>query len=164
MFQNLRQGNTLYILDKSDVPVLKMGQVVNVGQPTAVYNTKTAGLTMGLQPKMELTIRAKVDDKEGDFSHLPADMTVHDYGNMIVTDNREAMLSEVDSLKQGAVQILESVERSKATIAACDEMFKVLNPSFAKEMARDEAIGNLNERLNGIESTMSQMLKLLNKK
>lgn len=164
MFQNLRQGNALYVLDKADVPVLRVGEIVSVGNPTPVYNTQTAGLTIGMQPKMELAIRCKVDGKEGEFAHLPADQNVHDYGNMIVADSREAMLSEVDSIKQRAQGILDKVESSKATIEACGEMFKTLNPNYAKEQERDEAITSLSDRLDGIESSMSQILKLLNKK
>lgn len=164
MFQELRQGSTIYVLDKNDKPTLKTGQVLSVGQPTPVYNTQTAGITLGMQPRMEIIIRAKVDDKEGDFAHLPANLGTHDYGTMVVTDSREAMLSEVDTLKQRAQQELDRREKNEAIVAACNEMFKSLNPSYAKEAERDEAIDNLNSRLDGIEDTMSQVLKLLNKK
>jgi hypothetical protein len=164
MFQNLRQGNTLYVLDKSDVPVLRIGEVVSVGNPTPVYNTQTAGLTIGMQPKMEISIRCRVDGKEGDFAHLPIEQNVHDYGDMLVADSREAMLSEVDNLKQRAQAVLDKVEYSKATITACGEMFKTLNPNYAKEQERDEAITSLSDRLNGIESSITQILKTLNKK
>lgn len=164
MFQELRQGSTIYVLEKSEKPTLKMGQVINVGQPTPVYNTQTAGITMGMQPRMEITIRAKVDGTDGDFSHLPASSGVHDYGNMVVADSREGMLSEVDVMKQRAQQELDRREKNEAIVAACNEMFKSLNPSYAKEAERDEAITNLNSRLNGIEDAMSQILERLNKK
>lgn len=164
MFQNLRQGNTLYILEKSETPTLKMGEVVSVGAPTPVYNTQTAGLTMGFQPKMEMSVRAKVDDKEGDFAHLPTDQSVHDYGTMIVTDGREAMLSEVDAMKQRSRHILETVDYHKEVVEACEDMCKKLNPNYAKERERDEAIDTLNERMSGIEEELSKVVKLLTKK
>ena len=164
MFQNLRQGSVLYVLEKSEKPVLKMGEVVSVGAPTPMYNTQTAGLTMGFQPTMEVVVRAKVDGKEGDFPHLPATNGVHDYGNMVVTDSREAMLGEVDTLKRTAENVLASVERNENVVSECDTILKSLNPDYAKAKERDEAISNLNNRLDGIESTMSQVLKLLNKK
>ena len=164
MFQNLRQGNTLYVLDKGDVPVLRIGEVVSVGNPAPVYNTQTAGLTIGMQPKMEMSVRCRVDGKEGDFAHLPIEQNIHDYGNMLVADSREAMLSEVDNIKQRAQAVLDKVDSSKATIAACGEMFKVLNPNYAKEQERDEAITSLSDRLDGIESSITQILKTLNKK
>lgn len=164
MFQNLRQGSTLYVIERSDIPVLKLGQVISVGSPTPVYNTQTTGITMGLQPMLEVTVRAKVDDKEGDFAHLPATSGVHDYGNMVVTDSREGALSEIDNISRAAQQRLDNRDKDEKTVAACKDIFKTLNPNYAKEVERDEAIGNLNSRLDGIEDTMSQVLKLLNKK
>lgn len=164
MFQSLRPNDTIYILDKADVPSLRTGQVVNVSAPTPVYNTQTIGVTMGMQTTKEVLVRAKVDEKEGDFAHLPAEGTVKDYGNMIVTDSREAMLSEVDKIRMNAQNELNREELNKSTVSACDEMFKTLNPNYAKELERDQAIDNLNSRLNGIENSMSQILKLLNKK
>lgn len=167
MFQNLRQGNSLYIIDKTGVPSLKIGQVVTVGNPTPVYNTQTVGLTLGLQPKTEVLVRAKVNDSEGEFPHLPADQNVYDYGNMVVTDSREAAISEVDAIKQHAQSIIDSMEHNEATVVACDEMFKALNPNYAKEKERDEAISSLSTRLDSFEErmgkTLSNIEKLLSK-
>lgn len=163
MFQNLRQGNTIYVIDKSGVPSLKLGQVVSVSNPTPVYNNTTP-ITIGLQAKTEVLVRAKVDDKEGDFPHLPSDQNVHDYGNMVVTDSREAALSEIEALKQFSQSVIDSVPHHEESIIACEEIAKSLNPNYAKEKERDEAIGKLSGRLDGIEENMAQILKLLNKK
>lgn len=163
MFQNLRQGNTIYVIDKSGVPSLKLGQVVSVSNPTPVYNNTTP-ITIGLQAKTEVLVRAKVDDKEGDFPHLPSDQNVHDYGNMVVTDSREAALSEIEALKQFSQSVIDSVPHHEESIIACEEIAKSLNPNYAKEKERDEAIGRLSGRLDGIEENMAQILKLLNKK
>lgn len=163
MFQNLRQGNTLYVIDKSGVPSLKIGQVVSVGNPTPVYNNSTP-ITMGLQTKTEVLVRAKVDDKEGDFPHLPSDQNTHDYGNMVVTDSREAALSEVEALKQFSQSVIDSVPHHEKSILACEEMAKSLNPNYAKEKERDEAIGSLNSRMDSMEGNIAKILKLLNDK
>ena len=164
MFQNLKQGDTLYILDKTGIPMLKEGIVVSVGNPTPVYNTQTSGITLGFQNAMEVSVRANVENTEGDFAHLPLSDSVHDYGTMVIADNREAMVSEVDKVRAKAQGELDRDAQNRETVAACDEMFKTLNPNYAKEKERDEAIGNLSSRLDGIESNMSQILKLLNKK
>lgn len=157
MFQNLRQGNTIYIIERNKVPTLKTGQVVNVSTPLPVYGS-------GFQAQYEMTIRAKVGDKEGDFAHLPSSGDTHDYGNMIVADSRESVLAAIDNIEQVADGELSRMEQNKATKVACVEIRKTLNPSFAKEQERDEAIENLSGRLDGIEESLSQITKLLNKK
>lgn len=164
MFQNLRQGDAIYIIDKANVPFLKMGMVVSTGAPIAVAPTTTNGLLMGLNQQMEITVRANVDGQEGDFSHLLTTENVHDYGNMVVTDSRESALSEIDKIRLKAQGELDRKDVNVATVEACEEMSKTLNPTYAKEKERDEAIDNLSDRLDGIEGAMEKILKLLNKK
>lgn len=167
MFQNLRPGNTIYILDKAEKPTLKMGQVLKVGTPLPVYNPQQPGILNGFQAKYELTIHARVDDTEGDLAHLPATENTHDYGNMLVTDSREAMITAVDAMRQQSKQLLDSVEHHKEVMAACDELFKELNPSFAKEQERDEALKDLNDRFDNFEkkfgSALTNIEKMLSK-
>ena len=164
MFQNLRQNDTIYVIDKTDVPVLKIGQVIDKGNPMPVTPTQTSGLMMGMNQRLELTIRAKVDGVEGDFPHLLTDESTHDYGNMTVADSREAALGEIDKIRMKAQGELDRQELNEKTVEACEDMSKTLNPTYAKEKERDEAIDNLNSRMKGIESNVSQILKLLNKK
>lgn len=164
MFQNLRQNDTIYVIDKTDVPVLKIGQVIDKGNPMPVTPTQTSGLMMGMNQRLELTIRAKVDGVEGDFPHLLTDESTHDYGNMTVADSRESALSEIDKIRMKAQGELDRQELNEKTVESCEDMSKTLNPTYAKEKERDEAIDNLNSRMKGIESNVSQILKLLNKK
>lgn len=164
MFQNLRQNDTIYVIDKTDVPVLKIGQVIDKGNPMPVTPTQTSGLMMGMNQRLELTIRAKVDGVEGDFPHLLTDESTHDYGNMTVADSREAALGEIDKIRMKAQGELDRQEMNEKTVESCEDMSKTLNPTYAKEKERDEAIDNLNSRMKGIESNVSQILKLLNKK
>jgi hypothetical protein len=162
MFQSLRQGSTIYVLDKtSGVPVLKTGEVINVGAPTPIFNTPNTGIGLGFQPKYEIAIRARVDGKEGDFSHLPADQSSHNYGALIVTDTREAMLNEVNLVNNEAQQRIDNRPNDEATVKACSEIFKDLNPAYAKEQERDEAMSQLSNRLDGIEDAVTKILNAL---
>lgn len=164
MFQNLQPNDTIYIIDKNKVPCLKIGQVLTKSTPMPVNQTQTNGLLMGLNQAMELTIRANVDGSEGDFPHLLTTEATHDYGNMVVTDTRESALSEIDKIRMKAQGELDRKELNEQTIESCEEMSKTLNPTYAKEKERDEAIDNLSDRLDGIETSMEKILKLLNKK
>ncbi len=161
MFSQLRQGGQIYILEKGESKLtLKIGQIVNTGTPTPVHTTQTVGLTYGFQPNMEMVIRANVDGTEGDFPHLPCDKCSHDYGNMIICDSRECALSEVDAINQRSTQIIDpvNIKNLRSIVASCKDIFKVLNPNFAKEEARDEAINLLNERLDNFEKRVGQSL------
>ena len=163
MFQNLRENDAIYVIDKTGVPYLKIGQVLKVGSPIAATPTQTNGLLMGLNQQMEITVRANVDGQEGNFAHLLTNENVHDYGNMVVTESREAALSEIDKIRMKSQGELDRREINEQTVDACEEMSKTLNPTYAKEKERDEAIDKLSGRLDNMEGSIAQILKILNK-
>lgn len=163
MFSAIRQGSPIYILEKGDVPSLKIGQVISVGNPTPKYNTTTAGVGIGITPEMVIDIRAKADEQEYDFKQLPSAQSIANYGNAVVSDSREAMLAEVDGMRQSSQLAIDKVEYHKGVVEACEEMLKTLNPNYAKEQARDEAISDLTKRLTTFERTLTNIEKLLSK-
>lgn len=164
MFQNLKVNDALYVIDKSGVPSLKIGQVVNVGKPMPATPVQTPGLMMGLNQQFQITIRAKIDGQEGDFNQLLTTESVHDYGNMIITDSRETLLSEIDKIRMKSQGELDRHDLNEQTVAACEEMSKTLNPEYAKAKERDEAISKLGGRLDSIESMLTQFMEQLNNK
>lgn len=163
MFQNLKVNDALYIIDKSGVPTLKIGQVVSVGKPMPATPVQTPGLMMGLNQQFQMTIRAKIDGQEGDFNQLLTSESVHDYGNMIIIDTRESLLSEIDKIRMKAQGELDRQELNEQTVVACEEMSKTVNPEYAKAKERDEAINRLGGRLDNIESMLTQFMEQLNK-
>lgn len=164
MFQNLKENDTLYVIDKSGVPALKIGQVVSVGKPMPAAPVQTPGLMLGLNQQFQISIRAKIDGQEGDFGQLLTTESVHDYGSMVITDNRESVLSEIDKIRMKSQGELDRQAVNEQTVAACEEMSKTLNPEYAKEKERDEAISNLGGRLDNIESMLSKFMEQLNNK
>lgn len=165
MFQNLKQNDALYVIDKSSgVPSLKIGQVVSVGKPMPANPVQTPGLMLGMNQQFQIAIRAKVDGQEGDFGQLLTTESVHDYGKMLIIDNREALLSEIDKMRMKAQGELDRQDLNEQTVAACEEMSRTVNPEYAKEKERDEAISSLGGRLDNIESMLSKFMEQINNK
>lgn len=128
MFSALRQNSIVYILNKQDTPVLKKGIVVSVTAPKA----RTQGFYSN-PLDMVVDINIKVNDTQETLKNIPANLSIANDGNMVVSETREAMSSEVDSMLSMSKQVLDSVPYHNRVIKACDEMLKELNPQFAKE-------------------------------
>ena len=64
MFSALRQGSVVYILEKGENPVLKVGQVVSITQPNYSSNFLMNGST--------IDINVKVNNQNMDFKNVPA--------------------------------------------------------------------------------------------
>lgn len=155
MFSALRQGSVVYILEKGENPVLKVGQVVSITQPNYGNNFLMNGST--------IDINVKVNNQNMDFKNVPSSQSVANYNNAVITETKELMSNEVDNMLQSSRSIVDSVAYHNNIITSCESILKELNPRFAKEKERDEDINNLKDKMGGIESKMDKILSLLQK-
>lgn len=160
MFSGLRQGSLFFILEKGEELTLKIGQVVSVSNPQPKYNQFSVQPTF-TQPEMVVDVKVKIGEETVDFKQLGANMNIANSGNVVVSDSKEAMSMEVESLLRNSKQIIESVPYHEKVVVSCDSMLRELNPQFAKEKEQEEKIDALEEKMGGIENTLNQMMGLL---
>lgn len=81
------------------------------------------GNTGMYNPEMILDITADVNGTMTNFQKLPANSEIADFGNNIVIScNKEAMSSEINSMKQRSTDIVNSIQLHKDIIKGCDEI------------------------------------------
>ena len=160
MFQGVRQSSLFYILEKGDDIKLKVGQVVSVSNPQPRFNQMPISQPYG-QSEMVVDIKVSVGDETLEFKQLGASQSIANSGNVVVSDNREAMSAEVEGLIRTSKQALASVPYHEKVLVSCDSILRELNPSFAKEKEQEEKIGQLEDRMVGIEGTLSDMMSML---
>ena len=64
---------------------------------------------------------------------------------------------------QNSENIVASIDRHKANIDACKDILKELNPVYAKETERDEAIESLTNQMNSMQSVLTRLESYLTK-
>lgn len=163
MFQGLRQGNLFYILEKGEDMCLKTGQVISVSNPHPKMNQFGYGANYHNPQDLYVDVKVKVGDESIDFMQLDANLNIANSGNVIVSDNKDSMIAEVEGMLCGSRQIIESVPYHENVISACDAILRELNPKFAKEKEQEEKIGVLEVKMDGIESTLNNMMGMLSK-
>ncbi|MBO5700388.1 MAG: hypothetical protein J6R57_03090 [Bacteroidales bacterium] len=164
MFSGLRQNSLFYILEKGEAVTLKIGQVVSVSNPQPKYN-QYQPLQPYNQPETTVDVKVKIGDDTMDFKQLPSNLSIVNFGQngMVVSESKEAMSAEVEAMLRNSNSILDSIPYHKKVITCCDEMLRQLNPQFAKEKEQEEKIGVLEQKMGGIENTLSQMMGMLSK-
>ncbi len=160
MFQGVRQNGLFYILEKGEDLKLRVGQVISVSNPQPKYGQFNTP-TFGSQPEMTVDVRVKVDDETMDFKQLSANASIANSGNVVVSDNKDAMSAEVEGLLRTSKGILDSIPYHEKMLVSCDAILRDLNPSFKKEKEQEEKIGALEEKMVGIEGTLSDMMSML---
>lgn len=165
MFQQLRANSQLFILHKEEKPYVETGTVVSVSAPRAKY---PMGQPLVGVPQLEMVVDvvANVGGQNTNLQGLPAGLDIADCGqggNVVVSCSREAMNSEIASMKQKSIDIVGSVNYHKSVIRGCDEMLTALNPEFAAKQAQEKEISDLKSQVSEMSRNMTELVAM-NKK
>ena len=157
MFSGLRQGSTLYVLDKSSEPKVITGYVEHVSAPHPMYPNYNPNVSFGanLQTVVDITVKMNNDKKE--FIGVPSSSFIHSYGDYVISESKDNMIDEVNAMMENSKSILSNIEQHKSNIAACEKILKELSPAYAKEQERDEAIDKMSGRMSRIEDVLARL-------
>lgn len=158
MFQGLRQGALIYILDKRK-PELTTAQVISVSNPMPRYNATTP--MAGIEQVVDIS--AMTATGQIDYKQLPAMASVANFGteSVVVSDSKEAMTAEVEAMTRASQAVLASVPYHQNIVSKRDEMLLQLNPEAAKAKQQEQEIASLNAKIAGMESMLARMESLL---
>ena len=107
-----------------------------------------------------LDITTDVNGKMVNFQKVSANSEIADFGNNIVlATNKEAMSSELASMKQRSQDIINSVERHQNIISGCDEILQILNPEIAEKQKQEQENRQLREEINSLKEMFQEFLK-----
>ena len=152
-FQNLRNNHQIYILHKDAIPTLEIGKITNISVPIPKYGNTS------MYNDLILDITADVDGRSTNFQKLPANSEIADFGNnIVVAVSKEAMNSEVTSMKQRSLDILNSIEQHQSIIKGCDEILHILNPEIAEKQRQEQENKSLREEINSLKEMFSEFM------
>ncbi|MBQ6862263.1 MAG: hypothetical protein IJN98_06610 [Alistipes sp.] len=164
MFHNLRTGTPLYVLDKT-TPQVVIYDVVNV----SAIRTKMDATTQAMWPPRTtnvVDITVKNESQNVTFREVPADLTVFDYGEtgVVMSENREAILAEIENFKSASQRALSEVERHRKNVELCDSMLMALNPKAKEEAERAKEFSTIKGEVAEIKRMMEEMFKTMKPK
>ena len=152
-FQNLRNNHQIYIHHKNAIPTLEIGKIINVSVPVPKYGNTS------MYTDLILDITADVDGKSTNFQKIPANSEIADFGNsVVIATSKEAMNSEVMSMKQRSLDIINSIEQHQSIIKGCDEFLLVLNPEIAEKQKQEQENKALREEINSLKEMFSEFI------
>lgn len=161
MFSGLRQGTTLYVLDKSEKPKVVTGYVENVTAPHPMYKSYNPAVSFGANMQTVVDIIVKIGNDKKEFVGVPSTSVIHSYGDYVLSESKDSMIQEVDAMLSNSKAIVESIDQHKANIEACEDILKQLSPVYAKEQQRDEAIDNISGRMDRMEDVLARLETML---
>lgn len=161
MFSALNQGSLLYILDKTDQPKLKIGQITGISQPKIDYSQQYGGFNS----PSTIDLKVNIDGSTYEYNSIPSSNSIVTYNNgkVTISETKQGLQSEVEAILQNSRQIVEKIDTYKQNIIDCENILKELNPQFAKDKERDARLNSLEERFGGVEDRLDKIINLINK-
>lgn len=132
---------------------MEIGKVTHISVPVPKYGASS------MYNDLVLDITAEIEGKATSFQKLPANSEIADFGNnVVIAVSKEAMNSEVMSMKQRSVDILNSIEQHRSIIDGCDEILQVLNPEIAEKQRQEQENKALREEINSLKEMFSEFM------
>lgn len=146
MFSILNQGSTIYILDKSNKPEYKVGEVMAVSQPKTNFSPNF------MNNSSTVDLKIKIDDEVKEFNSIPsaANMVSYNNGKIVLSETKQNIQNEVEVLLQNSKNIVDNIDTYRSNITECENILKQLNPQFAKDKERDSRLDLLEDKLDRI--------------
>ena len=143
LFKDLNPNYPIFIFNKTDITVQE-GKVINKGLPhfDMLHNTTSAMVT-------DITIKAGDVTKTYTFKD---DTEIGYAENLVISPNRDAILREVESIKDQSEQVLNQIDLHKATI----ENVTKYCPSLIRCLKRRKKQNNVSQNLNLLLKILKQ--------
>lgn len=161
MFSVLNQGSLIYILDKATTPKLKIGEVISVSQPKVNYQNSFGG-----NSQTYIDMKVSIDGSTYEFNSIPSNFSIVSYNNgkMTLSETKQGLQTEVENIISNSKQILANIETYKQNIKEGEQILKELNPQFAKDAEREQRLTTLEQKFEGVDSKIDQLLNLVTSK
>lgn len=163
MFSNLRTNSPIYILHRDATPYIEVGQVISVSQPRPKYQSSNF-----MAPQEQVVdVVVGINGNNITLQSLPANLDVADQGtingSLFITTARDAMNSEVNSMRQKSLDIINSIDHHKKIIQDCEILLQRLNPEFAEQKQQKQEIDMLKSQMSEMMSGMKELMAQLKK-
>lgn len=161
MFSNLYKNHQVFVIDKRDDGVLKIGVVEEIKNANP-YQLNT----IGVAPTLPFDIVVKYENGSVEtFPQLPPTQSVQTYnnGDIIVCDSRDMAQNEVEKINAYCRKHLELVPHFEKLLFSSEQMKRVLNPNYALQQQNEEDIKNLKADVRNVTDTLSEMKGMMEK-
>lgn len=156
MFSSLNQGSPLYIIEKNNGLKYNQGTVVSVSLPRMDYSNSSSFQV--------IDIKCSINGETREFNSIPTtySQVTYNNGTIIISESKDGIQNAVENMVNESKECLKNKEIYQKTIEQGEIILKQINPQLARESERDERLNTLENKFNGVENKLDQILKAIN--
>ena len=145
MFKDLKNGSLVYILNRLDKLVYKIGSVDQVKEIPGQFP---------YQMNQYISIVVNVDGNSQYYEQLPSDKSITTNGTITISCNQNDLGNEVNNIVRASMEI---VNRHESIISEGNKILKQLNPDYAKHSEQEDKIKKLEQEISEMRNLLGGM-------
>lgn len=161
MFQSLRLNSPVYLLYKGGKPRVELGYVTTQPIPKSIFPSSPS---TGYQQNTVVDLVVKVNNRVENYNSIPGNLDVADcfYNgeNVIVATSKDGVTTEINNLKQKALDNINSYETNVQLVKYYDELLMNLNPELKEQQKQQEEINGLKSKMEEMSNNMSKLMEM----
>ena len=161
MFSNLRAGNQVYILHKSQADLaIEVGTVETTSVPQNTY-----GIYSGMMP-FPIDINVRVGTQVIPYRGLPPNMETAEVKGqnsgdaLLLATNKVAINNEVEKLKQASISALNMMDFHRRRIASCDAIHSQVNPEEAIKAQQQAEMQEMKQQMTAMQQQLLEQSEI----
>lgn len=149
-FKELKQGYSIYILDK-DKMCVKSGKVVSVSAPHIDKKSFELGAVLVVDVALDIdgnvaTYTFKEDTEAGYVQQT------------VITTDKQNIIREIEVIKSQLEEALSQVDAHKDRLQKCNDILVEYNPAIKERQEIDERFGKLESSMDELKTMLSGLL------
>lgn len=158
LFKDMKQGYTVYFLDKESVRGYQ-GKVVSVAVPR--YDAPIFGQQS--QPSgMVVDVTIEAEGATRTYT-IPESSSVAYAGTLVISTDRDGVVREAESIKAAAQDALSKVEHYRDAVDKCDALLEEWNPALAEKREQERRIGGIENEVKNLGTLVREFISNFNK-
>ena len=146
-FRDAKQGYPVYVFDRKTVAV-NVGKVTNTPMPH--FDSMAGG-------RMVVDLNVDVDGLSSMYV-LDEGSEVGYAGEKVVSVGKDAILREIERVKNQSEDALKMVDYHKEAVTKCNQLMKEYSPEYKERTESNERMQALEEKVSKLTDALSEML------
>ena len=153
LFRDSKSGYPIYVFNRKDVS-LQTGKITNVSLPH--FDAKMS------VTKMVVDIDVLVDGKS--TSYVMDDSAEVGYvGDYVISINRDAILREIERVKNQSDEALKMIDYHRDAIGKCDKLLKDFSPEYKERLETSERMNTLENKVDKLTDALTALVNKIDK-
>lgn len=110
------------------------------------------------QSQMVIDITIESSNKTATYT-IPENLSITYAGDIVLSTDKVCLAREVESMKNTAEKIIESVPKQKEAIEKATALLADINPVYKEKKETEQRFAKIEESINRMESTVTNFIK-----